>query len=975
MSSALVLTLLLETAAPAQVLRGVPTAPEAGTVVTAVPPAAANPGLYTLSAGPHGLSLTPSALPTLQGITASPATLKPSAVSAQAPLLLPAPAIRTEAPSAALQAQPAAAKEASPAGSPFRRLLTSAAEALSQNPAAQKLFPGLGRLGAQAAGPRADSSMEAQGAEAEALFNKKAFGVPGDIRGSAEAVQVESAKSDPREAARPAKPIRRVRFNGKDFPAVSFRPDVDFEPLLIKAIDAAQKTVYVALHEFRMHGTLRALRRARERGVEVRIIVDHAALFPLRPGRVEGVFFPGRRDVEMQLLLNEGFDMSVLSGLGTFGLQHNRLAVIDGQFASFGSGRWVGDKDVNDHDSAQFTDDAHRVEGLARYWQYLKGLSQPVDKARDHAWPKDAPPPPADDTLPVDFNGTRLPAWVFAPGGTAEEWIVKAIDASQKTLDLAMYTFRSTLIAEALLRAQERGVKIRILFDRGQSGREYMEPYAAWLAFHKIPVKLLAGPEPGEKYAGRSAHQFLVADRKLLQTGSMNWTKNAFKMSFENAQFLTDEKDVSAYPDQFDALFRSRKSERREPPDAEPALPADSALSDELMKPRPQPPKLPAYPQMPAVPEVSFNGQALPAVAVRPQARLAPLLVQAIDASKKTLRIALYEFNLTEVLDALRRAKARGVDVQLILDYSHVFPQGREGAVKPQRKPEIQALIDEGFALTVLKGYGKMGIMHNKFMVADGALVEFGSFNWSDTAEFNHFENMNFSVAKARVEPFEKYWDWMRTLSQPVDEAEDYDWTAAGRGHPPADPAQPIEFNGQSFPTGVFSPNGAVAQVLIRAIDAAKATLEIAMFSFYSQEIAEALLRAKDRGVNVRIVLDASQAKNMKLDDWFAYHDFDVRILAGPDPHGTWMFEKMHNKFMIADGKLLETGSYNYTANADDNNYENVNFIADAAILAFFTAYFQMLHDLGWKVFKPKQPPTSTVPGSEFFESRPEEAV
>jgi len=462
------------------------------------------------------------------------------------------------------------------------------------------------------------------------------------------------------------------------------------------------------------------------------------------------------------------------------------------------------------------------------------------------------------------------------------------------------------------------------------------------------------------------AHQFLVADKELLLTGSMNWTKNAFQMSFENLQFLQDEKDVAAYAALFSALYGSRSAERLLPPDVQPALPSDGELTDELRKERASLPKLPAYPVLPAVPQVDFNGVRLPAAAARPQAELSVLLVKAIDASQKTLRIALYEFNLKDALQALRRAKARGVDVEIILDYSHVFPHGRDGAAA-RRKPEIQALIDEGFNVTVLKGYGRMGIMHNKFMVADGKLAEFGSFNWSDTAEFNHFENLNFTAEPGRVALYQKYWDWMRAASQPFDEAEDFEWSTLDPGEPPADFDQPVELNGQSFPRAMFSPGGAIAATLIRAIDAARASIELAMFTFYSQDIAEALLRAKQRGVQVRIVLDASQSKNMKLDEWFAYNDFDVRLLSGPDPHGAWMFEKMHNKFMVVDGKLLETGSYNYTANADDNNYENVNFIADAALLAFFTAYFQMLHALGWKPPKPKEPPSSA--GSEFFET------
>ncbi|HVE12407.1 MAG TPA: phospholipase D-like domain-containing protein, partial [Elusimicrobiota bacterium] len=128
------------------------------------------------------------------------------------------------------------------------------------------------------------------------------------------------------------------------------------------------------------------------------------------------------------------------------------------------------------------------------------------------------------------------------------------------------------------------------------------------------------------------------------------------------------------------------------------------------------------------------------------------------------------------------------------------------------------------------------------------------------------------------------------------------------------------------------------------------------------------LLRAKnERNVHVQVVLDSSQAKLMKLDDWFSYNDFDVKVVAGPDDFGNVMFEKNHNKFMVIDGALSAMGSYNYSANAENNNFENVSFDDDPALAAFFVAYVQVLYDLGWKPFKPKTPPARGRAGAEFF--------
>ena len=41
----------------------------------------------------------------------------------------------------------------------------------------------------------------------------------------------------------------------------------------------------------------------------------------------------------------------------------------------------------------------------------------------------------------------------------------------------------------------------------------------------------------------------------------------------------------------------------------------------------------------------------------------------------------------------------------------------------------------------------------------------------------------------------------------------------------------------------------------------------------------------------------------------------------------------MHNKFAIFDGKLMVTGSYNWTNNAEHFNYENAVFITDTNVI------------------------------------------
>ena len=54
----------------------------------------------------------------------------------------------------------------------------------------------------------------------------------------------------------------------------------------------------------------------------------------------------------------------------------------------------------------------------------------------------------------------------FSPKGGIAEEIMKQIDNAQEYIDIAIYSFTYEPIAEAIIRAKNRGVKIRILMDK-----------------------------------------------------------------------------------------------------------------------------------------------------------------------------------------------------------------------------------------------------------------------------------------------------------------------------------------------------------------------------------------------------------------------------------------------------------------------------------------------------------------------------
>lgn len=402
------------------------------------------------------------------------------------------------------------------------------------------------------------------------------------------------------------------------------------------------------------------------------------------------------------------------------------------------------------------------------------------------------------------------------------------------------------------------------------------------------------------------------------------------------------------------------------------ALPAAAVLPDAnwsslalplpVAAPPPPPPalSLPAPAAAPSVPTVSFKGLTLKAVQFSRTDRVPESLVAAIDKTEKTLLLSIYDLKLSEVADAVVRAKGRGVDVRLIYDMGHAKPSG-DPAAGAGPSAEYSALLAAGVPVRLLKGGGSFGIMHNKFAVFDGELLVTGSFNWTRAADERNFENAVFKDDPALIDGFTRYWNWMWPLAaEPAasaaelasgtfgsEEDESVSFSAlagasgAGFGAPPSDSARPVTYRGGAFPRYAFSPEGGVEALLVDAIGRANKKIEIAIFSLYSPKVAAALIAAKGKGVAVRVVADAGQSRRSQAVRSLADAGIGLRLSSGRgDGLGV-----MHHKWALIDGALLMSGSYNFSQNAELYNFENDLFTTEPAETGAFGGEFSAL----WK--------------------------
>ncbi len=138
----------------------------------------------------------------------------------------------------------------------------------------------------------------------------------------------------------------------------------------------------------------------------------------------------------------------------------------------------------------------------------------------------------------------------------------------------------------------------------------------------------------------------------------------------------------------------------------------------------------------------------------------------------------------------------------------------------------------------------------------------------------------------------------------------------------------------------LFSPRGSIREAVIKTIISSKSTIDIAAFAFTAGEIAEALYKAKERGVEIRVIIDQRQDEKLyPVIEFLKEEGFNLQFLKGN------IGGSMNNTFAIFDGKLIVTGSYNWTEYAEKFNYENALFIDDSDVVEKYKVEFELLYN------------------------------
>ncbi|MFZ4621734.1 MAG: phospholipase D-like domain-containing protein, partial [Bacteroidota bacterium] len=316
-------------------------------------------------------------------------------------------------------------------------------------------------------------------------------------------------------------------------------------------------------------------------------------------------------------------------------------------------------------------------------------------------------------------------------------------------------------------------------------------------------------------------------------------------------------------------------------------------------------------------------------------ANLSTKAISRINAATSSIDVALYSLSGTvgaNIATALVAAKNRGVKVRVIGEKDN-----QSTAPWTTLKNGSVPVIDDGFDVT----NGGVGLMHNKFLVIDNRdttsdtddWVMFGSWNATDPGTDNDAQNLmevqDKALANAYTVEFEEMWGSNTETANAATSrfgARKYDNT-------------PHFFNIKGTPVeSYFSPSDRTNAQIIKTVNKAKYSVNLALLTFTRSDIANALVAKKKAGVKIRGVVDNRTDSGSQYDTLFA-QGVDIHLKANVPG-------LLHHKYAIIDAdspdslQYVVTGSHNWSSAAENTNNENTIIIRSRRIANLYVQEF-----------------------------------
>lgn len=290
--------------------------------------------------------------------------------------------------------------------------------------------------------------------------------------------------------------------------------------------------------------------------------------------------------------------------------------------------------------------------------------------------------------------------------------LAASIDSARLTVDVAIYSLSLTSIRDALLRAHERGVQVRMVMESDNIDRA-------------VPQRLIEAGIPilGDRRQGLMHDKFVVIDRSEVWLGSMNFT---FSGTYEDNNQLLHIRSVKMaenYTKEFEEMY------------------LDDMFGEDTVPETPNP-------------DFSIEGTDVE-VYFSPDDGVANRLLELLTEAEESIYFLAFSFTTDELGQIIRTQADNGLDIAGVME---------DEQVRSNIGTEYDLFKQAGLKVFV---DGNEGQMHHKTLIIDERIVITGSYNFSRSAETRNDENLiviyNPEIADFYMEEFTR----MYALAQP----------------------------------------------------------------------------------------------------------------------------------------------------------------------------------------------------------------
>ncbi len=288
--------------------------------------------------------------------------------------------------------------------------------------------------------------------------------------------------------------------------------------------------------------------------------------------------------------------------------------------------------------------------------------------------------------IQVYFTAPTFPETAENRYGGMDERLAQAIDGAQQSVDIAAFDFGLTRVADAVIRADRRGVRVRIVTDSDYEDNENL-----------VRARNAGIPVVTDDRSAFMHNKFIVIDEQQVWTGSWNLTYNCTYRNNNNVVIIDSKLMAENYTVEFEEMFIDRQFGITSPDNTpHPKIELDGVLI-----------------------ETHFEAEG----DVRTR------MMELIEEAEHSVYFMAFAFTDDDIAKAMIAAHRAGLDVRGVMAGRNV--RGIGSVFEPMQQAGVGILPD-----------GNPYTMHHKVMILDGEIVITGSYNFTASAANRNDENV-----------------------------------------------------------------------------------------------------------------------------------------------------------------------------------------------------------------------------------------